>query len=147
MKKPMSNWSVMPMPPCICTPSCTASVAVVPARFCDRNRGSGIAEISVQRLQRLQHRGAGDLDLDIELRGAMLQRLEFADRLAELLALLEIADGAGEHLLAQSHHFRRHRAAADIQQTFKKRITLIDLAEHMIGVDLDIVEIDARRVV
>ena len=32
MKKPMSNWSVMPMPPCICTPSWTARVAVAKAR-------------------------------------------------------------------------------------------------------------------
>ena len=32
MKKPMSNSSVMPMPPCICTPSLTASFAVLVAR-------------------------------------------------------------------------------------------------------------------
>ena len=98
MKKPMSNWSVMPMPPCICTPSCTARVAVVPARaLATATAFAGVIEIAVERLQRLQHRGAGDLDIDIELGGAVLQRLEFADQLAELLALLEIRHGAAEN--------------------------------------------------
>ncbi len=131
MKKPMSNWSVMPMPPCICTPSCTASVAVVPARaLATATAAAALLEIAVQRLQRLQHRGAGDLDIDIELGGAVLQRLEFADQLAELLALLEIRDGAAEHLLAQAHHFGGHRAAADIEHAFQQRPALIDFAEH-----------------
>src|ERR1700682_994819 len=96
MKKPMSNWLVMPMPPCLCTPSCTASVAC-------------ILKIRIERLQRLQHRGAGDLDLDVKLRGAVLQRLEFADQSAELLALLEVADGATEHFPAEADHFLGHR--------------------------------------
>ena len=77
----------------------------------------------------------------------MLQRLEFADQLAELLALLEIRHGAAEHLVAQPHHFGGDRAAADIEQIVQQRPAGIDLAEHAVGVDLDIVELDARRVV
>ena len=81
---------------------------------------AGLFEIAVERLQRLQHRGAGDLDLDIKLRGAVLQRLEFADQFAELLALLEVADGAAEHFLAEPDHFRGHRATADIEHAFQQ---------------------------
>src|ERR1700737_1798808 len=125
MKKPMSNWSVMPMPPCICTPSWTASVAVEPARLRDRDRSTGILEISIERLQRLEHRGAGDLDLDIELRGAVRQPLDIADQFSELLALLEVADGAAEHLLADPDHFGSHRAAADIEHAFEQATALL----------------------
>src|SRR5205814_1512222 len=89
----------------------------------------------------------GDLDVDIKLRGAVLQRLKFADRLAELLALLEVIDGAAEYLLAQPDHFGGHGAAADIEHALQQLITLIDFAEHAVGVDLDIVERNPRRVV
>src|SRR6185437_1734539 len=112
------------------------------ARFCHCDRASRLVEIAIERLQRLQHGGAGDLDLDVELRGAMLQRLEFADQLAELLALLEVIDGAAEHFLRQTDHFSCHRATADIQHTLEQRPALIDLAEHAIGIDLGIVEHD-----
>src|SRR6267378_4354794 len=82
---------------------------------------------AAMHLHTLLDRRAGDFDLDIKLRGAMLQRLEFADRLAELLALLEVANGAAEHLLAEPDHFGGHRAAADIEYAFKQPMTLIDL--------------------
>src|SRR5258708_10408207 len=58
----------------------------------------------------------------------MLQRMEFADRLAELLALLEVIDRAAEYLLAQAHHFGGDRTAADIEHAFQQRPALIDLA-------------------
>ena len=38
------------------------------AGLCHRDRRTGLFEIAIERLQRLQHRGAGDLDVDIELR-------------------------------------------------------------------------------
>mgnify|MGYP002685362597 CR=1 FL=1 len=78
------------------------------------HRGAGLVETRIQRLQRLQHRGAGDLDVDIELGGAVLQRLEFTDQFSELLALLETGDGAAEHFLAEPHPLPRHRRAADL---------------------------------
>src|SRR3546814_2188505 len=52
-------------------------------------------------LLRLEHRRSRDLHFRIEMRRAMLERLETADRRAELLALLQIADR------------QIHRAAAD----------------------------------
>src|SRR6202012_1678779 len=79
--------------------------------------------------------------------GAMLQRLELADRFAELLALLEIADGAAEDLFAETDHFRGHRAAADIEHALQQAMALIDLAEHAIGINLDMIEHDSRRIV
>src|SRR5258707_14086481 len=77
----------------------------------------------------------------------MLQRREFADRLAELLALLEVADRAAEPLLAEPDHFGSHRAPADIEHAVQELMALVDLAEHAVGIDLDIVEGDPRRVV
>ncbi len=76
----------------------------------------------------------------------MLQRLELADRLAELLAILEIGHGAAEHLLAQPHHFGGDDATSDIEHIIQQRGALIDLAEHAIGGDLDLIEFDPRGV-
>ena len=76
----------------------------------------------------------------------MLQRLKLADQFAELLAFLQIGDGAPEYLLAEADHFRRHRAAPDIQHALEQVCTLIDLAQHAVGSHLDVVEGDACRV-
>src|SRR5258708_34454807 len=97
----------------------------------------------MERLERLENGGGGDLDLDVKLRGAVLQRLEFADQLAKLLALLEVADGAAEHLLAEADHFRGHGTPADIEYAFQQCAAMIDLAEHAVGVDLDIAKRDS----
>src|SRR6185437_4554258 len=117
------------------------------ARFRHRNGGGGVFKIAVQFLQRVEHSGAGDLDIDIELGGAVLERLEFADSLAELLSFLQIIHRASEHLFAQADHFGRDRAAPDIEDAFEQRKALIDFAEHMIGGDFDIVELDPRGIV
>src|ERR1700720_251742 len=93
MKKPMSNWSVMPMPPCICTPSWTASVAVEPARA-----------------------------------------------LATATAAPALAKSASSVCSAFS-------TAADVEHAFQQRTALIDVAEPAVGIDLDIVEFDPRRIV
>ena len=111
------------------------------------DRDGGVFEIPIERLQRLQHGGTGDLDVDVELGGAVLQRLKLADPLAELLALLEIVYRAGEHLLAQANHFGGDRAASDIDDALQQRAPLIDLAEHLIGIDFDIVERNPRGIV
>jgi hypothetical protein len=44
------------------------------ARLTDRHRRSRIGEVCIELLERLQYRRAGDLDIDIELRGTMLKR-------------------------------------------------------------------------
>ena len=76
----MSNSSVMPMPPCIWTASWAAKRGGgAGPRLGGRHDRVGIVEIRVERLQRLEHDGAGDLDLGVEMGGAMLQCLELAD--------------------------------------------------------------------
>src|SRR3954464_2212668 len=109
-------------------------------RLCDRDRGGGVFEVAVQRLKRFQYRSPGDLDLDVDLRGAMLQCLEFTDQFAELLALLQVVDGTPEHLLAHAHQFGSHRSTADVEHAFQQMEALIDLTEYAVGVNLDMVE-------
>ena len=60
---------------------------------------------------------------------------------------MRYVDGAAEHFFAEADHFGGHRAAADIEHAFQQRTALIDLAEHAVGIDLDIVELDPRRIV
>ena len=66
---------------------------------------------------------------------------------AELLALLEVIDGSPEHPLGYPDHFGGDRAAADIEHALQESAALIDLAEHAIGVDFDVIEPDPRGVV
>src|SRR3546814_20789180 len=47
----------------------------------------------IEQLLRLHHRGARDFHLAIKVRGAVLERLKFADQLAELLAFLAVGYG------------------------------------------------------
>ena len=68
--------------------------------------------ISVERLQRLEHRGPRDFDFGEQVRGAVLQRLELADQLAELLALLEVVERACEASSRQSGQLGGDRGAA-----------------------------------
>src|SRR5256885_469474 len=79
------------------------------------------SEIAVERLQRLEHRGLRDFELGEQMRGTVLQRLERADRLAELPALFEVAERACECLLAQSGQFGGDRGAAHVEQAFEQR--------------------------
>ena len=74
----------LPAPPaCEARPALALATATIAS-------ASGAA--FVEQLLRLERRRAGDLELRIEMRGAVLQRLEFADQPAELLALLQIVD-------------------------------------------------------
>ena len=71
----------------------------------------------------------------------MLQRLEFADQLAELLALLEILRGAAERFVGDPEHFACDHRATGIEHAVEHGATLIDLAEHAVGGQLDVGEI------
>ena len=62
-------------------------------RLGDRGHQLGARVARIEQLGRLERGGAGDLDLALEMRGAVLQRLIFANEAAELLALLEIIEG------------------------------------------------------
>ena len=64
----------------------------------------------------LERRGAGDLDLAVEMRGAVLKRLELADQLAELLALLEIIDGHRRCAGGDADQLGRGAGAAGVER-------------------------------
>src|SRR5438874_1458231 len=61
----------------------------------------------VEEFGRLHRRRAGDLDLTVEVRRPVLERLEFADQPAELLALLEVFDGHVGRARGDPDHLRR----------------------------------------
>src|SRR5271163_1079628 len=79
--------------------------------------------------------------------GAMLQRLKFADRFAELLALFQIRDGAAECFFGGADHLRRNDGTADVEYTFEDVPSRIDFAEHIFGADAHVLERDSRSVV
>ena len=136
----------MPMPPCIWTPSRTASVGDVRRLgLGDRDVELGALVAAVEQLLRLERRGAGDLDFAIEVRGAVLERLEFADQLAELLALLEIVDGHRRCARGDADQLGRGARAAGVERALQRRPAAVDLADHRVGVELDIVEGQPRR--
>ena len=81
------------------------------------------------------------------MRGAVLQALEFANHLAELLALFQVGDGAFEGFLADADEFAGDARAARVENGLDERRTGVDFTKHGIGVHLDIVERDARGVV
>ena len=64
------------------------------ARLRHRDDRAGLVRRCVESLRGLGDGGARDLQLAEEVRSPMLQRLEFAKRFAELLALLQVRDGA-----------------------------------------------------
>ena len=57
-------------------------------------------------------RGDGLLDLHVHVDHAMLQDLEAADRLTELLSLFAVFDGVGQHLSHRADRLRAHRGRA-----------------------------------
>ncbi len=74
----------------------------------------------------------------------MLERLEFADQSAELLALLEIIDG---HVHRPARHARALRRRADApggEHGVENCAPAVDLADHRIAVELDSVELGVR---
>ncbi len=77
----------------------------------------------------------------------MLQRLEAADDLAELAAVFQVLRGAGERFLANAAELGCHRRASDIQDAIEQRPAVVDLAEHGVGVDVNLIERQACSVV
>ena len=142
MYRPMSCSSVIPIPPCICTPSRTASFATSAGLgLGDRDEQLGPLIAGIEQLRGLERRGAGDLDLAIEMRGAVLQRLELADRFAELLALLKIIEGHRGSAGGDSDQLGRRAGAAGIQRPGQRLPAAVDLADYRVSVELDIVEV------
>ena len=66
-----------------------------------------VVALVVEGAQRIEDRGAGQLDLGEHVGGAMLKTLERADHHAELFAFLEISDRQIERTRSQPGQFRR----------------------------------------
>ena len=76
------------------------------------------------------------------MRGAMLQRLEFADDLAELLALLEVIDGHVHRPPGHADTLGSRADAARHQHGIEHGAAAVDFTDHGIAVEFDIVESD-----
>src|SRR5690606_25911853 len=85
------------------------------ARLGDARNLRHVIAALLRRGKPVEHDGAAKLDLREEIGHAVLQRLEGADHLAELLALLEIGKRGVEGLLHQAEHFSGKADAADIE--------------------------------
>src|SRR5690606_6661995 len=96
------------------------------ARLRETRERRGVARRSVvSGLQRSSHAAAQQLALDVQPRGAMLQRLERADRRVELHTLLEIPDGALESLADHAQQLcggKRARAIEDALQRVERQV-------------------------
>ena len=66
----------------------------------DRDQQGRVLMARVQGLERAENGRAGDLDLGIQVRRPVLQRLELADQLSELGAGLQIVERDLERLVA-----------------------------------------------
>ena len=81
----------------------------------------------------------------IKVRGAVLKRLELADQLAELLALLEVIEGHRRRARGDADQLGRRAGASRAERPLQRLPAAIDLADHRVGVELDIVEGQPRR--
>ena len=79
------------------------------------------------------HRGDGLLELHVHVDHPVLQHLEAADRLPELLALLAVFDGVGQHLSHAADRFGADRRRALVAGLGERRPRLALLAEQCIA--------------
>ena len=84
----------------------------------------------------------GRLEVGGEVGEAVLERLEGADRPAELLALLGVGEGVVEGALGDAEHRRGEDQALDVEAGHQLGPALVDLAEHRLGRGLDVVEVE-----
>ena len=85
------------------------------ARLGERSQLRDVVGVAVQRIQRRSDAGAGQFELGEHDRRAMLQRLERADQLAELLAHLQVFRRHLEGRIRRAQHFRRQADAGAIE--------------------------------
>ena len=73
---------------------------------------------------------------------AVLERLEGADRAAELLALLDVGEGVVEGALGDAEHRRGEDQPLDVEAGHQLGPALVDLAEHGVGRRLDVGQVE-----
>ncbi len=101
---------------------------------------SARGSLGVEQLRGLERSGPGNFDLAVEVCGSMLQRLEFADQAAELLALLQIFEGHLARAGRDADQLGRGARTSGIECSRERRPAAIDLADDRVGVDFDLVE-------
>ena len=69
--------------------------------------------------------------------GAVLQRLEGADRDAELLAGLDVLDRGLQQFVHRADRFRAHRGAGFVDHALDQRQRVLGIADRGISADLD----------
>ena len=111
-----------------------------------RHRALALVRILGLHLYRGQiGHGARLLAMDHHVHGTMLQRLEAADRAAELLARLQVVEGGGIQRLHRAHRFGAQRRHGEIGGALEHRQRLVDFAQHAVGADLDVRQFDLGR--
>ena len=75
----------------------------------------------------------------------MLQRLEFTNQLAELLALLEVGGGHVERAASNADALCRSANTPGIEHAVQQLAASVDFANHGIGIDLDAIQLDVGR--
>ena len=107
----------------------------------------GIAGLLVERHRRHVGHRARELDFDEHLGHAVLQRLERADRHAELLALFGVLHRRFEHQAHQPEPFRAQRRRRVIERAIQQREAAAERADELRRVDAHAVEPHVRDVV
>ena len=83
--------------------------------------------------------------MDHHVHRTMLQRLEAADRAAELLARLQVLEGGGIQRLHRADRFGAQRRDGEISGALEHRQRLVDFAQHAVGADLDVRQFNLGR--
>ena len=131
------------MPPWIWTAFWPTNLQALPTLALAAETADGaFGAVELQR----RHQGDGDglFDFHEHVDEAVLEHLEVADRLAELLALLGVIERRGVEHAGQAAGFGADGGGGFIDDLFDERQGAAGGADDMFGADRDIFEIDFR---
>lgn len=116
------------------------------ARLGEARERSRAVRPGVGGLQRGGEAAAQQLDLDVQARGAVLQRLEGPDRHVELHPLLEVAHRAPERLGDHAQQFGGDTCPRPVEHAVQRVERQVGCADERRVVELHAREADTRRV-
>jgi hypothetical protein len=118
-----------------------ASAALRPAlALATRTISSALSGRRSSSCAALSDAAARDFDLAVEMRGAVLQRLELANQLPELLALLEIVEGHVGCAGPTPTNSAAAPALSGVERPRQRRPPAVDLSRPRRRIDLHIVK-------
>ena len=82
------------------------------------------------------------LDFAEQVRRAVLKSLEGADEGTELLALLEVFDGAFERLLGNPKHLSSGAYARHVQDVIQQWLGLVKFPKQAVSMEFNVVELN-----